>query len=185
MTEAELEEFYQTQFEKGHGIHPEDPAGSRTIRGSHSAVSSQALITLTDDGDMVMAATDDWEDVDIEVTLDSGCCDHVMDAEDAPGHLVSESPGSRRGQNFIVGNGERVPNEGQVRLKLESTGPDGRVMPVHSTFQVAEITRPLMSVSKICDQGFSCLFTKDGAQVMDSQQKVVCHFGRANGLYVG
>ena len=78
-----------------------------------------------------------------------------------------------------------MPNEGQVSLRLESTGPDGSVMPVHSTFQVAEITRPLMSVSKICDQGFSCVFTKDGAKVLDSQQKTVCHFGRENGLYVG
>ena len=85
----------------------------------------------------------------------------------------------------MVGNGERVPNEGQIRLRMEAAGPDGRPMPVQSTFQVAEINRPLMSVSKICDQGFTCVFTKDGAQILDRHQKSVCQFGRSHGLYVG
>ena len=51
-----------------------------------------------------------WVETDIDMVLDSGCCEHVMDAEDAPGYSVTESPGNRRGQNFVVGNGETVPN---------------------------------------------------------------------------
>ena len=65
------------------------------------------LPITVDDGDEIMPV-EGWQDRDIEITLDSGCCNHVLDAEDALGYLVSESPGSRRGQNFIVGNGERV-----------------------------------------------------------------------------
>jgi hypothetical protein len=144
---------------------------------------SHAFPVETDDGDPVMPVGE-WHDVDIEVTLDSGCCNHVLDAEDAPGYQVSESAGSRRGQNFIVGNGEKVPNEGQVRLNMEAPMVDGAAMPIQSTFQVAEISRPLMSVSKICDQGYTCVFTKDGAQVLGSDRKPVCEFGRSNGLYV-
>ena len=55
------------------------------------------------DGDEIMPV-EGWQDRDIEITLDSGWCNHVLDAEDAPGYLESESPDSRRGQNFIVGN---------------------------------------------------------------------------------
>ena len=51
-------------------------------------------------------------------------------------------------------------------------------------FQVAAITRPLMSVSKMCDQDLSCLFTKKVAKVFDENQNVVCEFQREGGLYV-
>ena len=96
-----------------------------------------------------------WRDRDIDITVDSGCCNHALNAEDAPGYLVSECPGSRRGQNLNVGNGERLPNEGQVRLRMEAASGEGHVTPVQSTFQVAEVSRPLMSVPKICDQGYA------------------------------
>ena len=142
------------------------------------------LPITVDEGDHILPI-EEWRDVDLEITLDSGACDHVMDSEDAPGYLVSESPGSRRGHNFVVGNGHRVPNEGQMRFRMETTSADGTAMPVQSTFQVAEITRPLMSVSKICDQGYTCVFTKEGAQILDQNQRPVCQFGRAKGLYVG
>ena len=40
----------------------------------------------------------EWVDLEIEVALDSGCCDHVMDVEnDSPGYVVVESASSRRG----------------------------------------------------------------------------------------
>ena len=41
-----------------------------------------------------------------------------------------------------------------------------------------------MSVAKVCDAGYSCLFTKTGASVLDESKKEVCTFERKNGLYV-
>ena len=67
---------------------------------------------------------------------------------------------------------------------MEAPSPSGSALSVQSTFQVAEVSRPLMSVSRNCDQGFQCLFTQDGAQVLDSSGKEICHFGRSDGLYV-
>ena len=96
----------------------------------------------------------DGEGVEVEVTLDSGACNHVMDAEDAPGYTVHPSVGSRRGQEIFVGDGHPVPNEGEVHLNLEAPVGDGSYVPIQTNFQVAEIHRPLMSVSRICDQGF-------------------------------
>ena len=57
-------------------------------------------------------------------------------------------------------------------------------VPLRVHFQSADISRPLMSVSKICDNGFSCLFTKDGAQILDDTGKELCKFKRSEGLYV-
>ena len=87
--------------------------------------------------------------------------------------------GSRRGQNFVVGNGQKVPNEGEINLNMECEG-----VPLQSTFQVAEITRPLMSVGRVCDQGLTCTFDKEKAVIADKDKAVLCTFARMGGLYV-
>ena len=68
-------------------------------------------------------------------------------------------------------------------LKLEAEA-DGGKHDVASTFQVAQVTRPLMSVSKICDQKFTCHFDDQKAVVKDRQGKIVCTFLRRGGLYI-
>jgi hypothetical protein len=138
----------------------------------------------TDDEDPECLAMD-WVDTEIEICLDSGCCEHVMDLGDAPGYsaFITESPGSKRQQQFIVGNGARVPNEGQLLLNMESSTTAG-VMKLQSCFQVAEVTRPLMSVSRVCDQGLECRFTETEARVMSKSGKTLVSFQRQGGLYI-
>ena len=69
-----------------------------------------------------MLAVDDFAETDSLVTLDSGCCEHVLDLIDAPGYQdhLRPSQASMRGQNFVVGNGDRIPNEGQVELIMDT-----------------------------------------------------------------
>ena len=76
-----------------------------------------------------------------------------MDLGDAPGYsvFVTELPGSKRQQKFIVGNGARIPNEGKLLLNMESSTTSG-VVKLQSCFHVAEVTRPLMSINRVCDQ---------------------------------
>ena len=106
---------------------------------------------------------------------------------DAPGYanFLVESPGSKRDQQYIVGNGAEVPNEGQVKLNLEADGmgeSPGNL--IKSVFQVAEITRPLMSVSRVCELGHKCIFDDEKAEVVAKSGKVLCAFRREGGLYV-
>ena len=67
-----------------------------------------ALFPVTTEEASALFPVDTWVDTSIEITLDSGCCEHVMDIEHAPGYVgfVTASAGSKRAQNFIVGNGE-------------------------------------------------------------------------------
>ena len=116
------------------------------------------------------------------MTLDSGCCDHVMDAGEAPGYCILESAGSKRRQNFVVGNGSKVPNQGEVHLNLDAKVGEG-LSSLRSVFQVAEITRPLMSVSRICDQDLDWWFSKKVAKILNQQGGVLAVFGRVGGLY--
>ena len=65
----------------------------------------------------------------------------------------------------MVGNGQRVPNEGELHLNMEADG-----VPLQSVFQVAEITRPLMSVGRVCDQGLTAKFDKEKADLEHSRR---------------
>ena len=44
-----------------------------------------SVMTSDDNYDKAILGAD-WEDLEIEVTLDSGCVDHVMGSFDAPGY---------------------------------------------------------------------------------------------------
>ena len=84
----------------------------------------------------------------------------------------------------MVENGGRVPNEGQLVLNLEHEVKAGDPNMLRSTIQVAEVTRPLMSVSRICDLGLKVIFDKDEALVVNAEAKTVAKFERRGGLYI-
>ena len=63
-----------------------------------------------------------------------------------------------------------------MALTLEAkTGKDAIHM-VSSTFQIAKVTRPLMSVGHICDQGLHVVFDKAKAVVSDKDGVEICVF---------
>ena len=132
---------------------------------------------------MVNTADGEWQDVEFEVALDGGCTDNVCHPGDVPGYIVEASMGSRCGQGFLVGNGERVPNAGQAHLSLQT---DGEVQNgITSTFQVAKVSRPLMSVGRLCDVGMQVVFDKNKARVVAPDGAEVCAFERqSGGLYL-
>ena len=138
-----------------------------------------------DDAEINSAETTDKEymDVEIEIAADSGASEHVAADTDAPTYKVEESVGSRSGQHFIGAGGHRMANRGQMKLSMRAdNGRKGR--DVKTTFQVARVTRPLMSVSKICDAGMSMRFTSTMAVIEDDKGKEVCRFLRKGGLYI-
>ena len=81
----------------------------------------------------------------------------------------------------MVGNGDRVANKGQIKLHMKSKDEHDLLM--SSVFQLAEITRPLMSVSRICDQDMICIFEKTHARVVDGSGATLARFDRDGGLY--
>ena len=123
--------------------------------------------------------TETWQDIEFEVALDSGSQDHVCDEQDCPGYVTQESPGSAHGQCFIVGDGGRLENKGQRSLNIQpmfdnTTG-------LKSCFQIARVTRPLMSVGRLCDSGMQVAFSDKQAVVSHSEGNQVCVFERKPG----
>ena len=137
------------------------------------------MITLAEP-DQILVNSEVWKDLEFEVALDSGSVVHVCSPEDCPGYKLAESPGSRRGQEFLMGDGGTIPNLGQSQLNLSDEDRD-----IQSVFQIAAVTRPLMSVGRICDEGHSILFTATTATVKSGDGSELCKFTRSpGGLYV-
>ncbi len=148
------------------------------------AIIDMAMLETEDGDGAVMTAAED-EYVVIEIVLDTGAGDHVLDRFDAPGYAVEESAGSKRGQHFTAAGGHKIANQGQMVLSLKVQSGSGKEVDIASTFQVASVTRPLWSVSKICDTGHWAKFTAKDATIFDENNVPVATFERRGGLYVG
>lgn len=71
-----------------------------------------------------------------------------------------------------------IANLGQKSLNLPDDGNDLR-----SVFQIATVTRPLMSVGKICDEGHNITFDVIQTVVRDTTSAELCTFHRAPGAW--
>ena len=131
--------------------------------------------------DVLNFGQEEWVDLEFEVALDTGSIVHICAEEDTPGYPIQQSDGSRRKQNFVVGDGGTLPNLGKKTLNLDpGCGEQAEV-----TFQIAKVTRPLMSGGLICDKGYIITMDKEKAVVRDEQGTEVLRFVRRNGgLYV-
>ena len=101
----------------------------------------------------------------ISSVMDSGSIDNVTNRQMAPEYPVQESLMSKSGQKYsAAGAGSKgIPNEGQQELLFYSN--EGAPVPMR--YQVAEVRKPLTSVSKICDRGNRVTFCRNGGYVQN------------------
>ena len=140
------------------------------------------VIEIDDPEEILVAGASEWEDVIFEVALDSGSVVNVCSKDTCPGYVVGSSPGSLRGQKFLMGDGGAIRNKGQCSLNLTDSADTRDIRPV---FQIADVTRPLMSAGRLCDAGCKVELGHDRAIVRDKDGLEVCLFTRQpGGLYV-
>ena len=140
------------------------------------------FMIVKEKGSQVLMTNDAWEDIEFEAALDSGSVVHVCVPDDCPGYLLQECPGSKRGQEFHMGDGGLIRNLSQKQLDLSdnSIGSD-----VQSVFQIAAVTLPLMLVGKICDEGHEIIFNNVCAIVRSKEGEELCKFHfEPGGVYV-
>jgi hypothetical protein len=118
----------------------------------------------------------------VKIALDSGAGSHVMAPSDLEGYALEPSPASIRGKGFVAANGGRIDNLGQCHLRLSG---DRGSKNMKTTVQVADVSRPLMSVSQICDANpdNQVIFTaKEG--VVKRGGTILARYPRCGDLYV-
>ena len=101
-----------------------------------------------------------------------------------PAYDVLPSIGSREGQEYTSASGDTIPNLGEQVLNIVTTnGREGRVK-----YQVANVSRPLNSVSEICDAGDpyygqEVTFGRKGGKVVNLKIGEETLFPRVRGIY--
>jgi hypothetical protein len=88
--------------------------------------------------------------------------------------------GSRRGLHFVAANGDVIHNRGEAVINLM---PEDTKVGLKSTFQVADVSRPLYSATKITDQGCEITMNKERA-IVTKNGRQIAKFVRKKGLYL-
>ncbi len=102
----------------------------------HETGSDSCHFLEYEDVDEINAAADEAV-YTIDLMLDSGAADHVINNVELPQHPLTQPA---RQRNFVTASGDRIPGQGELRVEME---PDGTPLTVCSTFQVTEVSRPL------------------------------------------
>ena len=124
-----------------------------------------------------------WEQrkwVKVDSVVDSGASAPVAPPSMAPNVPIQPSEGSRRGQKFTSASKHKIKNLGQQSIK--ACTEEGAMTNV--LFQVAEVTKPLVSVSALCEKGNRVIFGKAGGVVQNLRTGRETPFYKRNGIYV-
>ena len=79
-----------------------------------------------------------------------------------------------------------MDNEGQILLEMLAPVEEEGYNEVDVTWQVTDVCRPLLAVSKVCDKGqHTFTFDDKKAVVRDRRGRIVCIFLRKGNLYIG
>jgi len=146
-------------------------------------------LVYSDESDMSLMMSD--EEVEIWIASDSGAVDHVCGRGHISASVVLRQPSDGKlTRNCISASGGSIKNHGAGEVNLITE--EGNT--ISSTFQVADVCRPLHSVCKTCDGGHEMLYTSDEALVLPKgvlskllatlNVKPVARYVRRGGLYV-
>jgi len=141
--------------------------------------SEKVKVIKTIEPEMIGAFTEDgiWEE--IELSVDSGATESVV-PEGMPSSIkTSESPASRRGVEYEVANGERIPNEGEKKFKAVTD--EGKVKQM--VMQVCDVNQGLLSVSKATAAGNRVVFDSEGSYIQNKSSGDITWLKEKGGMY--
>ena len=125
------------------------------------------------------------EEVEIDVAADSGAVAHTTGPDGLPGTVRVVK---KKIRNFVGAGGDGITHHGTARVRLQQE--NGRF--IQNDFEVADVCRPLHSVSAVCDNEHDFLFTRKCGYVVPAwvfdeilaKVEIICKYPRRGGLYV-
>ena len=119
------------------------------------------------------------EGEDMWLTIDSGASENVIGSQQARHVPMVPSMGSRAGVQYTTADGTTMANRGEKNIKV-ITDEGGQCT---LRMQVTDVTKPLMSVSRICDAGHEVKFDSKGGVIRDLRTGQGTKFVRTNNVY--
>ena len=145
--------------------HDKKMGGLQVVR----TIEPESLNRCTEDGN--------WEL--LEVAVDSGATESVIPDQLLVSIPTAPSAASRRGVEYEVANGQRVPNEGEKRFNaITEDGVDKKVV-----MQVCDVNQGLLSVSKMTAAGNRVVFDEEGSYIEDKNTGEITWMEKRNGMF--
>ena len=121
---------------------------------------------------------DEW--VLMDATVDSGACVTVMPSGLCAGISIVNNDLSKSGVEYEVANGESIANLGERRCQVMTVGS---MIPKQITFQVADVHKPLLSITAWSDMGYDCYLGRAGGSLRDGMTGEVIPLEHRRSLY--
>ena len=115
----------------------------------------------------------------VKVIMDSGAAESVCPRAVAPQLTIHDSIASRSGVYYTSANGGKIMNLGEQHVPVCLSNGAKTI----ATFQVADVSRPLMSVSKLCEMGNRVIFGANGGVILSLQSGETTPFIKDEGVY--
>ena len=144
-------------------------------------ISTSALRTLQavePEGVNAVVTEGKWEV--IELAVDSGASETVINEDMVSSVLMQEGTASRRGVKYEVANGVRIPNLGEKKFVGISEESVSRGL----TAQVCDVNKGLLSVKKVVAAGNRVVFEDEGSFIEDKVTKERMWLKEENGMYM-
>ena len=116
----------------------------------------------------------------VSAIMDSGSAECVAPENIARNIPLMETEASRQGQTYHTADGGVIKNKGEKTVMMYSEDGDQ----FRARYQITDVTRPLNSISRVCDQGNNVLFTKTGGWIINHESGRYTWFPREHGVYV-
>ena len=126
-------------------------------------------------------ANQEEEWFEVEITADTGACDTVMPIEMAKHIPIQPSLQSMMEMTYSIADGTEIPNLGERRCIMWT---DGATTARKINLQVANVHKPLLSLSRCADMGFESRFGRIAGALIDSETGDVVPLQRKGNLYV-
>ena len=115
----------------------------------------------------------------VKAVPDTGAHASVAPPGMAAGHAIRPSEGSLKGQEFVAASGDTIPNQGEQVLPMQSA--EG--IWTRQRWQIAPVTRPLLSIGEVCDDNHLVVFGRAGGAIMNLETGCLRKFPRVKGSY--
>ena len=115
----------------------------------------------------------------LDVTVDSGACVTVMPSGLCPGITIVDNDLFRNGIQYEAANGESIANLAERRCQVMTVGSMAQKRIV---VQIADVLKPLLSITACSDMCYDCYLGKEGGNLRDRITGEVIHLERRGSL---
>jgi hypothetical protein len=115
-----------------------------------------------------------------QVTIDSGAAVSVIPSKYTNMFPITPPPPGQEGKFYRAANGSEIPDLGQQNITFKTKGGGLRSM----NFRVADVTKPLGAVSKICHKGNKVVFDVEGSYIEHKATGTRTALREERGVYV-